>query len=59
MLRAETNPRMLFEHLLEFVSLHEKPFLFIPVLLLALVEISHKVGPGDLKQVLEFLTFRR
>jgi hypothetical protein len=59
MLRAETKPRMSFEHLLEFVSQHDRSFLFIPALLLALVEVSYRLGPFDLKQVLEFLTFRK
>jgi hypothetical protein len=59
MLRAESKPRMSFQQLLEFVSRHERPFLFLPVLLVALVVISQKLGPLDLKQVLEFLTFRK
>jgi hypothetical protein len=50
---------MSFEHLLEFVSQHDRSFLFIPALLLALVEVSYRLGPFDLKQVLEFLTFRK
>jgi len=50
---------MSFENLLGFVSRYDKPFLFVPLLLLVLVEISRKLGPIDLKQVLDFMTFHK
>ena len=50
---------MSLERLLEFVSRHDTPFLFMPAVLLALVEISHKLGPFGLQQALDFLTFRK
>jgi len=59
MLRVETKARMSFENLLGFVSRYDKPFLFVPLLLLVLVEISRKLGPIDLKQVLDFMTFHK
>lgn len=55
----QTGPKMSFERLLEFVSRHDTPFLFLPAVLLVLVEISHKLGPFGLQQALDFLTFRK
>ena len=41
------------------VSAHERAFLSTPLLVLVTLELFYKFGSFDLKQVVDFLTFRK
>jgi len=56
---VEARPQGLFEKFLTVVSEHERPFLFMPILLFLIVRLSYLLGSFDLRQVLDFLTFHK
>jgi hypothetical protein len=59
MQRAHVRPQGLFERFLMVVSAHERAFLSTPLLVLVTLELFYKFGSFDLKQVVDFLTFRK
>ena len=49
----------LIDRVLGYVSRNDRPFFFLPLVLVVVVEVFYKLGPLDLQQVLNFLTFHR
>jgi len=60
MQRTDARTQGVFERFLSIVvSPHERAFLSTPFLVLVALELFYKFGSLDLKQVVDFLTFRK